>query len=151
MKILSLLLIVAIPLFAEKFESLKVQSEETPKEESKIPDEHGILNFVPEWPDSLKEKNGRLLFYWEQDREFQYQNGIVLFHNIEEIELNQGGIVKVDPSVDLGMIIPRENRMKMQYEKYKYAQPPLYRFELPNVPESDESDNKDESVTPDEK
>ena len=76
-----------------------------------------LTPFVPLLPDSLYKDSLRVWISPEIRPEFQYRMGILEGPDPYTVELNPGGIYKVDPTVDLGMIYPLQTRQKILLEK----------------------------------
>ena len=103
-----------------------------------------IVPFIPLIPDSLLKDSLTILIHPEQLPSFQYRMGILMCPDPTKVELNPGGIMKVDPSVDVGMIYPFEARQKaLLHEKDKNKLPgqPELRLQL-NPEQKKKQENK---------
>lgn len=109
MKNIMIFLLLVVPLVAE---DVKLKQKEPPNEEQ-VPQENNHCPVVPIFPDSLKTGQLGLYFSPQLDKDFQTHYGVVIVPNVDEIELNPGGIIKADPSVDLGMILPNSTRLRI--------------------------------------
>ena len=97
--------------------SFPLLGEQGPKKLAQVPKDSTIAPFVPLIPDSLMRDSLRVLLNPEKNSRFQYRMGILKGPDPYSVELNPGGIYKVDPTVDLGMIYPLETRQKLLLKK----------------------------------
>jgi hypothetical protein len=97
--------------------SLPLFSDEKKQQKAPVPHDSLIVPFVPVFPDSLDKYS---LGGWldpELDPDFQLKMGIIIPPDPNTIELNPGGFIEVDPTVDVGIIIPEDARKKLLLEK----------------------------------
>lgn len=97
-----------------------------------LPDS-SIVPFVPFLRDSLEHDSLRAFIYPEFRRQFRQHMGIILVPDPYSIELNRGGILTADPTVDLGMIYPyrARQRLLLQKEGKLHQLPRRYQYYFP--------------------
>lgn len=137
MKIFLMVLFFAVVLFAE------VPHQDAPEDttENEMAPEAFNEKFSPAWPDSLNVETIKPQLYPELDEDFRFHYGVVIVPNVENIELNPGGVVLVDPSVDLGMIQPPRTRIRILTEnesRYKNFGPGIRFYSYPDPNQDDE-------------
>ncbi|MBN1479084.1 hypothetical protein EH223_15430 [candidate division KSB1 bacterium] len=131
------------------FLSMPLSSKEEVKQKAEprleVPSDSSIVPFVPIFPDSLNQDSMSVLIYPELRPHFQQDMGIILVPDPHSIELNPGGMIEVDPTVDVGMIYPyrtrqrllleKEGTIKMLPKRYHYYLPEKHRHDMPEEKE----------------
>ncbi len=113
----------------------------------KAPEQPKPPTFKPLIPDSLLPKDLTPYLHPERNPEFQKRHGVILV-DPNKVELNPGGILKADPTVDLGMIYPLETQKKLLLKKNRRMKPPIkpyFKIPKPPAPDEDMEEDKEKS------
>ncbi len=148
MKSLLIFLLLIVPLLAE---DVKLKQKEQQNDEQ-VPKDNNHSQVVPIVPDSLRSWQIKPYVDPQWDKDFQQRHGVLIVPNVEEIELNPGGIITADPSVDLGMILPNSTRQRIVTPKDRASTDvyPHYNFFSPDstvdkVPDDSKAENEENS------